>query len=138
MSAHPEELSGGCNCRAVRFVATGPFRPPMACHCRSCRRQSGHYLAATQTDRDKVAVTGEQNITWYEATPEARRGFCRTCGVHLFWERHGGDRRSIFMGCIDEPTGLELQRHIFVAEKGDYYAIADGLPQEAERGSAKG
>jgi hypothetical protein len=24
---------------------------------------------------------------------------------------------------------LSLERHIFVAEKGDYYALADGLPQ---------
>jgi hypothetical protein len=24
---------------------------------------------------------------------------------------------------------LSLERHIFVAEKGDYYALSDGLPQ---------
>jgi hypothetical protein len=29
----------------------------------------------------------------------------------------------------DGPTGLRLKGHIFVADKGDYYAIADGLPQ---------
>jgi hypothetical protein len=32
-------------------------------------------------------------------------------------------------GTIDGATGLRLQRHIFVADKGDYYDIADGLPQ---------
>ena len=37
------------------------------------------------------------------------------------------------MGCIDEPTGLALERHIFVAEKGDYYDLRDGLPQADER-----
>jgi hypothetical protein len=26
---------------------------------------------------------------------------------------------------------VELQRHIFVASKGDYYVIGDGLPQAA-------
>ena len=35
------------------------------------------------------------------------------------------------MGCLDEPTGLELADHIFVSEKGDYYDITDGLPQAA-------
>jgi len=30
---------------------------------------------------------------------------------------------------LDGPTGLVLERHIFVAHKGDYYTIGDGLPQ---------
>ena len=33
-------------------------------------------------------------------------------------------------GTLDGPTGLHLQRHIFVADKGDYYDNADGLPQD--------
>jgi hypothetical protein len=33
------------------------------------------------------------------------------------------------MGAFDQPTGTRLGKHIFVAEKGDYYDIADGLPQ---------
>lgn len=28
------------------------------------------------------------------------------------------------------PTGLKLLGHIFVVDKGDYYDIADGLPQQ--------
>ena len=35
------------------------------------------------------------------------------------------------MGALDAPTGLRLGKHIFVADKGDYYDIADGLPQKA-------
>jgi hypothetical protein len=33
------------------------------------------------------------------------------------------------MGAFDSPTGTRVATHIFVAEKGDYYDIADGLPQ---------
>ena len=33
------------------------------------------------------------------------------------------------MGTFDTPTGTTLAKHIFVAGKGDYYDIADGLPQ---------
>ncbi len=33
------------------------------------------------------------------------------------------------MGAFDKPTGTEMALHIFVAEKGDYYEITDGLPQ---------
>jgi hypothetical protein len=34
------------------------------------------------------------------------------------------------MGAFDEPTGTKLAVHIFVADKGDYYDIADGVPQK--------
>ncbi len=126
-----KQLTGRCNCGAVSFVATGPFRPPKACHCKSCRRQSGHYLAATQVGRAGLDVSGADVLTWFAASEHARRGFCRVCGAHLFWERDGSDRVSICMGCLDEPTGLSLADHIFVGEKGDYYEIGDGLPQAA-------
>jgi hypothetical protein len=34
------------------------------------------------------------------------------------------------MGAFDTPTQTTLGVHIFVAGKGDYYEIADGLPQK--------
>jgi hypothetical protein len=37
---------------------------------------------------------------------------------------------SFSMGAVDGPMGLRLERHIFVADKGDDYDVADGLPQE--------
>lgn len=127
-----DRLSGRCNCGAVSFVARGPFRPAKACHCKTCRRQSGHHVAATQTDRAGIEISGEAMLTWFAASDHARRGFCRVCGAHLFWERAGSKRISICMGCLDEPTGIRLADHIFVAEKGDYYEINDGLPQALE------
>ena len=39
---------------------------------------------------------------------------------------------SFSLGVIDGPTGFELQKHIFVADKGDYYKIADNLPQREQ------
>ena len=40
---------------------------------------------------------------------------------------------DVALGCIDAPTGLRLERHIWVGDKGDYYDIADGLPQDAQQ-----
>ena len=34
-------------------------------------------------------------------------------------------------GAFHAPTGLKGEAHIFVADKGDYYSIDDGLPQFA-------
>jgi hypothetical protein len=41
------------------------------------------------------------------------------------------DQRTIDIaaGSLDQPTGLALAQHIFVADKGDYYEIVDELPR---------
>ncbi|GAB4289285.1 MAG: GFA family protein [Roseovarius sp.] len=122
---------GGCLCGAVTFELCGEPREPAACHCTQCRRQSGHFWAAAAVARDEIAIDGE--VAWYEASPRARRGFCPRCGSFLFWEPREGDSIEFALGALDAPTGLRLEAHIFVAEKGDYYDIADGLAQR-ERG----
>lgn len=132
MAAAAAEHTGRCNCGAVSYGAAGPLRPPIACHCKSCRRQSSHFLVATQVDRAGLRLQGEENLAWFAATPHARRGFCRRCGVHLFWQAEGSERISLLAGALDDPTGLRLASHIYVDEKGDYYDIVDGLPQYSE------
>jgi len=76
-----------------------------------------------------VTLTGEKNLRWFQSSQEARRGFCRLCGSSLFWERVGSGRVSITAGCLVKPTGLRTVRHIFVADKADFYDITDGLEQ---------
>ena len=36
------------------------------------------------------------------------------------------------MGAFDALTDAHLEKHIFVHEKGDYYTIADDVPQHGE------
>ena len=76
-----------------------------------------------------AAVQGEEAVRWYQASAKVRRGFCATCGSFLFWDPIHKDVIAVAMGAFDAPTGTKLAMHIFVADKGDYYDIADGLPQ---------
>lgn len=119
-------ITGGCLCGAVQYRVTGPMRPVIACHCAQCRKTSGHHVAATSALRDDVQITG--TVQWFASSDSARRGFCGTCGSNLFWDGPGS-HLSIFAGTLDAPTGLTLAGHIFCADKGDYYDIADDLPQ---------
>lgn len=120
---------GSCLCGKIRFEVTGALREVVACHCTQCRKQSGHYYAATNTPDETIRVTGEENLTWYQSSERARRGFCRHCGSALFWKDDRDDFTSILAGSLEKPTGLAIAKHIYVADKGDYYAITDGLPQ---------
>lgn len=127
-----ETHSGGCLCGAVRITVEGPLGPVSACHCAQCRRQSGHYWAATEVPRAAVRIEGEAALRWYQASPRARRGFCVNCGSFLLWQLIDGETIDVAMGALDAPTGASLAQHIFVAEKGDYYKIADRLPERAD------
>ena len=121
--------TGSCLCGAISFSVEGDLAPGDACHCTQCRRQSGHYWASTNIPRDRLTVRGMDKVTWFQSSEKARRGFCGTCGSVLFWDPPHKDWTSIAMGAFDRPTGTHLEMHIFVSEKGDYYDIADGLPQ---------
>lgn len=122
-------LKGSCLCGAVSFEIDGPILSSDACHCRECRKQSGHFWASADIARESLSVDGADQLTWFQASERVRRGFCSTCGAFLFWDPIGKDHIAVAMGALDAPTGVELEKHIFVAEKGDYYEIADGLPQ---------
>ncbi len=106
--------------------------PPDACHCSQCRKHSGHVFASTDVPRSAVTIQGEENLTWYASSEKARRGFCSTCGSSLFWDPLHRDWIGVAMGAFEGPTGTHLAIHIFVADKGDYYDIADGVPQNQQ------
>lgn len=124
----PSKLKGHCLCGSVRFEVNGELGPAYACHCGQCRRQSGHFAAATSARREDFVLTAAGTLGWYQSSPGAKRGFCPACGTPLFWD-DGGEYVSINVGSLDSPTGLKLEKHIFVDRKGDYYEIADGLPR---------
>lgn len=120
---------GRCLCGAVRFEIHGPLRSVIYCHCAMCRRSNGHFVAATACASAHLRLLSAATLRWYQSSATSRRGFCGTCGSQLFWERAASGHTSIWAGVLDMPTGLTAAAHIFVADKGDYYEIADGLPQ---------
>ena len=123
-------LKGSCNCGAVKFTLTQMPTKATACHCRQCRKQSGHYFASADLPKSAVKLSGAEHLNWYQSSAKVRRGFCSRCGSWLFWEPLFQEWTSVALGAIDGETGIKLERHIFVAYKGDYYNIADGLAQD--------
>ena len=121
-------MKGSCLCGAVKFTVTGPVSGPSVRHCNQCRKASGYAWSSAFAPEDAVSVQG--TVTWFAASDTARRGFCPSCGSFLFWKAHDEDTMSFALGAVDGPTGLRLEKHIFVGDKGDYYDIADGLPQK--------
>ncbi len=127
-SPAPARLSASCLCGRVAFTVAPDKGGVGACHCRQCRKLSGHFSASFDADEAKVVYAARDSLAEYQTSGGSRRGFCRTCGSSL-WFRAAPGGFSVEAGSVDGATGLRLQSHIFVAEKGDYYRIDDGLPQ---------
>ena len=120
---------GGCLCGAVRFVARGPLRDVVFCHCSQCRRQSGLYFAATAVDKGDLTLVDDSALRWFAASDDALRGFCGTCGTALFWKGHRAGHIAILAGSLDDPSVLRGASHIFTEGRPGFYDLCDGLPQ---------
>lgn len=122
-------IKGSCECGSVTFELHGTLRPSVACHCSQCRKTSGHYWSATQVSDEDLKVLADKTLKWFRSSDWAQRGFCTKCGASLFWRMDGEGATSVGTGTLDGETGLTTEKHICVADKGDYYEIMDGLPQ---------
>ena len=120
--------SGGCLCGQVRFQARNLGPALSFCHCRQCLKTHGNFAAYARLSPDNLLFERQEGLSWYASSAQAKRGFCRNCGASLFWAPTQGGHISVSAGCLDQPTGLTPETHIFVASKGDYYRLDDGLP----------
>lgn len=124
--------SGSCLCGAVSYTFMGALRPSMTYHCTQCRTTSGLYWSAMQVLTDKFTVTKDDGLKWYRSSNTAQRGFCSECGSLMFLQLDKEDTTYIATGTMDGSMGLKTELHIFVADKGDYYDIEDGVEQVAQ------
>jgi hypothetical protein len=117
--------TGSCHCQGVRYRLTGEIRDVINCFCQQCQKTTGHHFAATQCKLDQFELLSDVTLNWYEASSEAKRGFCNRCGSSLFWTKHGTDTISITAGTLDKPTGLKTVKNIFVEDMGDYHSLPE-------------
>ena len=125
-------LKGSCLCGGVTIAVEGDLEhQPEACHCTQCRKQSGSFLTAVNVRKSRLTIRGQEHVGWYSSSDKVERGFCKTCGSTLFWAPNMEDYEwiAVAMGLFDGATGTHLRKHTFVHDKGDYYDIADGVPQ---------
>lgn len=129
MNPDQTKHAGGCLCGAVRYEVHGPLRDVIDCHCTMCQRLHGAFGAHSKAKKEHIKIVEDRGLVWYATSDRARRGFCRVCGSHLFWEPVAQDATGILAGTLDSPTGLKTMGHIFMGEKPDFYDLSDTLPK---------
>ena len=122
-------VEGGCFCSAVRFSIDLPSKWCAHCHCTMCRRTHGAgYVTWVGLDSRHFHLLQEDQLQWYESSPGARRGFCRTCGSSLFFEstRWSGETH-VALACLDEAIDRAPQAHAFHDEHVDWMPLDETL-----------
>lgn len=121
---------GGCLCGAVRYVARGPLREILVCHCVECRRWTGRAWAVTAARNDDLELSSG-DLVWIESPHSAlgaSRGFCARCGSSLFYRVPGRGRTGIGVGTLDDSSGLHVAAHIWASQSVDWDPPPSGLP----------
>lgn len=115
-------MRGACLCGAVAFQVDPPLRDIFLCHCRQCRKTSGHAWAASSVPHDRFRLTESRGLRWFRSSASAQRGFCGDCGASLFWQPEGEARISFSPAALDEAPDLTIAAQWFTEDAGDYYA----------------
>ncbi len=123
---------GRCLCGGVAFETTGPARDVVYCHCKQCRASHGNYIGYSACEDGNLIFLSDKTLKWYASSDDAKRGFCSECGSSLFWKSNHSHNINFVAGCLDEPTNLKSESHIFVGSAGDYYELTDALPKYEE------
>jgi hypothetical protein len=94
------EVTGACQCGAVRFtIAAGPAKSTV-CHCRMCQRAAGNAFAPLlEVMHDAVTWHGAPAV--WASSNLAKRGFCATCGTPVFYRGIGRDTVELMAGTLD-------------------------------------
>lgn len=77
------EATGGCLCGAVTYAAIEVETDVHSCHCDICLQWNGGPGFAVNVGQ--VSFNGEQNITRFDSSEWAERGFCNRCATNLFY-----------------------------------------------------
>jgi hypothetical protein len=124
--------TASCLCGKVAFELRGPLADVISCHCKQCRKQTGHFWASTHSADTDINFIRNGTLTWYRSSDSAQRGFCSACGSTLFWKRDYSDTTSVCAGAIDDHTELKTAGHIYCSDASDYYEIPESGYRKAQ------
>jgi hypothetical protein len=124
------ELTGGCQCGAVRYAVNGVPQHSLLCHCEGCRKSAGAPVVAWVSFMEAdVAVTQGAPVT-FNSTGSTVRSFCGHCGTGLFYRN-----AEFFPGTVDiqsatldEPEQVPPDSQMQTAERLSWMKAAHELP----------
>ncbi|MGI9485201.1 MAG: GFA family protein [Geminicoccaceae bacterium] len=133
MTPIQKNLTGGCQCGAVRYQISTPPHEVYICHCTECRRQSSSAfgISVISVHTSLELVKGEPRC-W--SRPTASGGvldcfFCSECGTRIWHQGRDDDVVSIKGGSLDHAIDVSDSSHIWTRSKLSGIVIPDHVRQ---------
>lgn len=124
----PANLTGHCNCGAVRLEITEPLIAAAYCHCTRCQRRTGTSGGASAVLAPGALriLEGEDVLRGWWAGDGGEKVFCSVCGSHLFARNHEtGEPYAVRLGVLDGDPGVRPQARLHVASAAVWEPLPD-------------
>jgi hypothetical protein len=124
------EMTGGCQCGALRYEVSGVPAHVALCHCADCRKSAGAPVVAWAAFPESALTLTRGEPRTFNSSGAAMRSFCTVCGTGLFYRNAQMlpgivDIQSV---TLDDPEALPPAVHIQVAERIGWMGEAHHLP----------
>jgi hypothetical protein len=127
-------VSGACLCGKLRFKAPLPTLWVAHCHCTLCQKNAGAAFVtwAGFNEYDVQIDDSNKTLTWFSATENAYRGFCKECGSTIFFKstRWPGELHITVVN-IHEKLDRTPQMHVYWDSHQPWIELSDALPKKS-------
>ena len=80
----------------------------------------------------EITFEGEENITVFNSSGWAERGFCKKCGSHLFYRLKEIKEHEIPAGLFENQGSFNFDLQVFTDGKPSFYGFANKTNEMTE------
>jgi hypothetical protein len=123
-----KNLTGGCQCGAVRYQWTTKPGHASVCYCRMCQKASGQPMMGFTGGKKEHLVWTRGQPAIFQSSNLAERGFCRDCGTPLTYAFEGTGRISVTINSLDDPETMPPEKQYGTESKVSWFDGIQALP----------
>ena len=123
-------LTGGCQCGAVRYEWTTRPTRSSVCYCRMCQKASGQPFMALTSGEIAHLEWARGTPSFFRSSSMAQRGFCRDCGTQLTYAFDGTGRIAVAVNSLDDPEAMPPTRQYGTEAKVSWIEGIHALPAQ--------
>ena len=99
-----------------------------------CRSWGGGAALSVES-AGSIEFVGEENISIYNSSEWAERGFCKICGSNLFYRLKDKSHNfcNFNLGTLDDSEGFEFVAQIFIDDKPNNYSFSNDTKMMTEK-----